>query len=132
MKIMRLITVISIATLAASVAALALVLWLVVTEPWEPDAQSANEEHTPELEKYSVVHLIKNHVSQLIESEGLSVDDDHEEFERIPGYRCFWDRERTSMPGVVPTTYRKSPEVLYWENAAIVTYKYIEKEDVWL
>ena len=38
---MRLITVISIATLAASVAALALVLWLVVTEPWEPDAQSA-------------------------------------------------------------------------------------------
>ena len=41
---MRLITAISIATLAVSVAALALVLWLVVTEPWEPDAQSANEE----------------------------------------------------------------------------------------
>ena len=136
---MRLITGISIATLAVSVAALALVLWLVVREPWEPDAQpatpvvqSANEEHTRELDAEMVRVLIGSHVSQLIESEGLSVDDDHEEFERIPGYRCFWDRERTSMPGVVPTTYRKSPEVLYWENAAIVTYKYIEKEDVWL
>ena len=32
---MRLITGISIATLAVSVAALALVLWLVVTEPWD-------------------------------------------------------------------------------------------------
>ena len=54
---MRLITGISIATLAVSVAALTLVLWLVVTEPWEPDAQaatpdvqSANKEHTQELD----------------------------------------------------------------------------------
>ena len=43
---MRLLTAISITTLAVSVAALVLVLWLVVTEPWATDESTQTTEVT--------------------------------------------------------------------------------------
>ena len=107
------ITGISIATLAVSVAALALVLWLVVREPWEPDAQpatpvvqSANEEHTRELDAEMVRVLIGSHVSQLIESEGFTddriSDDDCGRLQKSPGFLCFWDLDKFATRGFIP------------------------------
>ena len=44
---MRLLTAISVTTLAVSIAALVLVLWLVVTEPWVADEGTYTEKETP-------------------------------------------------------------------------------------
>ena len=141
---MRLITGISIATLAVSVAALALVLWLVVTEPWEPDAQaatpdvqSANEEHTRELDADAVRWLIYDHASQLIESEGLKdktlSDDDLEILSESPGFKCFWEPWYNFGSGTqtsVPDVSRLNDVSRSGDSR--LTYNYIEKDDVWL
>jgi hypothetical protein len=124
---MRLITGISIATLAVSVTALALVLWLVVTEPWESDVQSANEEHTPELDADAVKILINEHAAQLIKSEGLTHEDGPEEFERIPGYRCFWENKYWEAMQI----YTGLPETL-GSDSPFLNYNYIEIDDIWL
>ena len=59
---MRLLTAISIATLAVSTAALVLVLWLVITQPWvvveEPSAVVA----TPTFTDDEVLNAVRRHV----------------------------------------------------------------------
>ena len=135
---MRLVTGISIASMAVSVAALALVLWLVVTEPWEPDAQpatpvvqSANEEHTQELDGEMVKAVIYNHAAQFIESEGLKGEklsaDDIEILAELPGYGCFW---RLSYSDSLKA-YKGHPSV-YALDGNYLNYNYMEKDDVWL
>ena len=134
---MRLVTGISIATLAVAVAALALVLWLVVTEPWEPDVQaatpdvqSANEEHTQELDPVGVFMLIRSHVSQLVEPEGFTgeriSDDDYGRLEKYPGFLCFWYSSEIRPGGFSPDPNPWHPDDAY------LTYNYMEKDDVWL
>jgi len=143
---MQLITGISVVTMAASIAAVALVLWLVVTEPWEPDAQSetpvvqsANEEHTRELDGDMLGMLIREHANQLIESKGLRGEtlreegDDFEILRGLPGYKCFWG---------VPFKYPNNPRVKEYTGIADITgyalggrflnYHYSEKDDIWL
>lgn len=114
---------ISIATLAVSVAALVLVLLLFVTEPW---AESGNRGHTQELDVDTVQWLIMKHVLPLIESNGFSVgDQDIEAFPKLPGYDCFWGRTAIGADGTLV------PEA-WGSNDRLVTYNYIEKDDIWL
>ena len=137
---MQLVTGISIATLAVAVAALALVLWLVVTEPWEPDAQaatpdvqSANEEHTRELDAEMVEWLIHAHAYQLLESKGLknkTLSEEGDDFEilgELPGYQCFW--EVTYSARAEALTGRPTVEGSYDME---LNYNYIEKDDIWV
>ena len=122
---MRLITGISIATLAASITALPLVLWLVVTEPWESDA--ANKGHTQELAADTIKELIHRHASQLIESEGLTHLDDLEAFSKLPGYGCFWTNRYWESQQI----YSGHPET-FGSDSVFLNYNYIEKCDIWL
>ena len=136
---MRLVTGISIASVAVSVAALALVLWLVVTEPWEPDAQSAtpdvqsaNEEHTQELDGKMLTQLIWVHLGQLIESEGLKGttplnEDEVEILGGLPGYGCFWTLPYDETLGA----WLGYPD-MYNLDSPTINYNYIEKDDIWL
>ena len=97
----------------------------MVTEPWEPDAQaatpvvqSANEEHTQELDATVIMALILTHAEQLMVSEGLFTHQDL--VGRTPGYGCFWQLGSDHAVFAFPS-YNRS-----------ITYNYMGKEDIWL
>ena len=124
--------------MAVSITALALVLWLVVTEPWESDVQSetpvvqsGNEEHTRELDGEMLRRLISYHVMQLIASEGLKdktiSKDGIEILEELPGYRCFWTLQYNDSS----QAHYGYPNV-YDLDSSTLNYKYVEKDDIWL
>ena len=90
---MRLLTNISIATLATSISALLLVLMMIVTEPWESEESVHERENTQELTETMVRYAIKNHASDLIKSAGVTEDSPSEEWRLLPGYGWFWIRQ---------------------------------------
>ena len=125
---MRLLTVISIASLVASIAAVVLVLGLYA----ELDKSEAEppKVHTQELNEVMVRDLIGRHVSELIESAGITDDNKHgmgEAWESLPGLQCIW-RQGIDADGelsIIPVAFSPFSD-------SSVTYNYIKVDDIWL
>ena len=124
---MRLLTAISVASLAVSIAAVVFVLGLYAElEKSEP------KEHTQELTESMVSELIFANVHSWIISAGitptflanLETDDDRDELyealRALPGYGCLW--YLPNMTGI--------PDVN--EPSDYMTYNYIKQDDTWL
>ena len=84
---MRIGTVISIATLAVSTAALVLLSKLFVTGHW--DSRERDVEHSQDLTVTMLRSLIENHANALIKANGIT-DENIETMSTIPGWGCFW------------------------------------------
>ena len=123
---MRLLTNISIATLATSISALLLVLMMIVTEPWESEESVQNRENTQELTETMVRYAIKNHASDLIKSAGVTEDSPSEEWRLLPGYGWFWIRQTSE------TEQKLTRYPLAHPASELLTYNYIKQDDIWL
>ena len=123
---MRLLTNISIATLATSISALLLVLIMIVTEPWESEESVHERENTQELTETMVRYAIKNHASDLIKSAGVTEDSPSEEWRLLPGYGWFWIRQTSE------TEQKLTRYPLAHPASELLTYNYIKQDDIWL
>ena len=123
---MRLLTNISIATLATSISALLLVLMMIVTEPWESEESVQNRENTQELTETMVRYAIKNHASDLIKSAGVTEESPSEEWRLLPGYGWFWIRQTSE------TEQKLTRYPLAHPASELLTYNYIKQDDIWL
>ena len=123
---MRLLTNISIATLATSISALLLVLMMIVTEPWESEESVQKRENTQELTETMVRYAIKNHASDLIKSAGVTEDSPSEEWRLLPGYGWFWIRQTSE------TEQKLTRYPLAHPASELLTYNYIKQDDIWL
>jgi len=123
---MRLLTNISIATLATSISALLLVLMMIVTEPWESEESVQNRENTQELTETMVRYAIKNHASDLIKSAGVTEESPSEEWRLLPGYGWFWIRQTSE------TEQKLTRYPIAHPASELLTYNYIKQDDIWL
>jgi len=123
---MRLLTNISIATLATSISALLLVLMMIVTEPWESEESVQKRENTQELTETMVRYAIKNHASDLIKSAGVTEESPSEEWRLLPGYGWFWIRQTSE------TEQKLTRYPLAHPASELLTYNYIKQDDIWL
>ena len=123
---MRLLTNISIATLATSISALLLVLMMIVSEPWESEESVQKRENTQELTETMVRYAIKNHASDLIKSAGVTEDSPSEEWRLLPGYGWFWIRQTSE------TEQKLTRYPLAHPASELLTYNYIKQDDIWL
>ena len=123
---MRLLTNISIATLATSISALLLVLMMIVSEPWESEESVQNRENTQELTETMVRYAIKNHASDLIKSAGVTEESPSEEWRLLPGYGWFWIRQTSE------TEQKLTRYPLAHPASEFLTYNYIKQDDIWL
>ena len=123
---MRLLTNISIATLATSISALLLVLMMIVTEPWESEESVYERENPQELTATMVRYAIKNHASDLIKSAGVTEDSPSEEWRLLPGYGWFWIRQTSE------TEQKLTRYPLAHPASELLTYNYIKQDDIWL
>ena len=123
---MRLLTNISIATLATSISALLLVLMMIVTEPWESEESVQKRENTQELTETMVRYAIKNHASDLIKSAGVTEESPSEEWRTLPGYGWFWIRQSSD------TEQKLTRYPLAHPASELLTYNYNNQDDTWL
>ena len=123
---MRLLTNISIATLATSISALLLVLMMIVSEPWESEESVQKRENTQELTETMVRYAIKNHASDLIKSAGITEESPSEEWRLLPGYGWFWIRQTSE------TEQKLTRYPLAHPASELLTYNYIKQDDIWL
>jgi len=96
---MRLLTVISIASLVASISAVVLVLGLYAElDKSEPEPPKV---HNQELNEIMVKSIITDHIRKLISLAGITNDNKYEmieAWEGIPGIGCLWQRFHSGSP----------------------------------